>query len=61
MINWKNAYYYNIHFMRLIDANLHGHAYYGFEQVHFSFQIKENLLKMLDVTNISNLNLWYCN
>ena len=31
--------------------------YYEFEQVHFSFQIKENLLKMFDVTNISNLIL----
>ena len=28
--------------------------YYGFEQVHFLFQIKENLF---DVTNISNLIL----
>ena len=31
--------------------------YCGFEQAHFSFQIKENLLKMFDVTNISNLIL----
>ena len=31
--------------------------YFGFEQMHFSFQIKENLLKMFDVSNISNLNL----